>query len=129
MGLFGSIVSGLDGAADSKGSAAGSAGMRFVNAVGGTSNWGDSINTPSKIATTPAVGLEGGEWGAHFGGKSDWAPYRHIFGYNAITTKVNPAHHKSITEHSHTTAYHSAHHSDFTASESKHNTTQYKKKP
>lgn len=125
MGLFGW----LGGAAHSIRGAVGSFGNDVDNTIGNTSNWGDSINTPYRIATTPAVSVEGGTWGAHFGGRFS-APvgdaYGHILG-DTFMAKTKPVN-KNITKHSRATANNSAYHLDFKASESKHNSTHHKKK-
>ena len=125
MGL-GSFFSGIG---NTLGSLTGSVRNGVDSTFGHTGNWRDSINTPSKIVTTPAVGLEGGEWGAHFGGRYS-APVGDALGHmlgNEYMAK-NKLANKSTTKHQDATAYHSAHHSGFTASKSTHNTTQYKKK-
>ena len=96
-----------------------------LDSIGQTGNWRDSTNTPYRIATTPAFGVEGGnEWGAHP------TPYGHIFG-DTFMAKDNHEHHNRNTGQSQATAQHSKHIPHVKASKSRYistNTTVLKKK-
>ena len=124
MGLFGW----LGGAAHSIRGTVGSFGNDVDNTLGYTNNWGDSINTPYKIVTTPAFGVEGGNtWGYNPDGKYD-PDRKYGIGTSVFMAEVNQAHHKSITEQLHSITHNSKHIPHVQPSESKHNTTHHKKK-
>ena len=129
--MGGSASRAVDSAADSVSNATGSVRNDIDNTFGHTNSIQNASNRSKNLGTSISRGAVNSNEGiAPDGRYSDpvGGAFGHIFGYNAITTKVNPAHHKNITKHQDTKAHHNKHIPHVKASKSTQNTTHHKTK-